>query len=79
MRVHQGGELPIASRNLGRNIGMGYNYFKVLVKVLSPKDHKPAEIVDIIRKGNQQVVLLCMHHFQFFASLRPTLSLESLL
>lgn len=28
-----GHELPIASRRAGRSIGMGYNYFKVTLKV----------------------------------------------
>lgn len=28
-----GGELPIAARNAGRSIGMGYNYFKVTLRV----------------------------------------------
>lgn len=31
-----GSELPIASRNAGRAIGMGYNYFKVTIRVNSP-------------------------------------------
>ena len=28
-----GSELPIAARNAGRSIGMGYNYFKVTLRV----------------------------------------------
>lgn len=28
-----GNELPIAARRAGRSIGMGYNYFKVTLKV----------------------------------------------
>ena len=51
-----GPELPIACRNFGRNIGMGYNYFKVILKVLAPETHAPAEMIDVIRKANQQVI-----------------------
>jgi hypothetical protein len=29
-------KLPIHSRNLGNNIGMFYNYFKVILKILKP-------------------------------------------
>lgn len=50
-----GPELPIACRNLGRTIGMGYNYFKVILKVLAPETQAPAEMIDVIRKTNQQV------------------------
>ncbi len=28
-----GNELPIAARRAGRSIGMGYNYFKVTIRV----------------------------------------------
>ena len=31
-----GSELPIAARRAGRSIGMGYNYFKVTLRVRSP-------------------------------------------
>ena len=53
-----GPELPIACRNFGRNIGMGYNYFKVILKVLAPETQAPAEVIDMIRKTNQQVPYL---------------------
>lgn len=32
-----GNQLPIACRNLGRSIGMGYNYFKVVLKLFAPQ------------------------------------------
>ena len=31
-----GSELPIAARNAGRSLGMGYNYFKVTLRVRDP-------------------------------------------
>jgi len=46
-----GNQLPIACRNFGRNIGMGYNYFKVVLRLLAPETEKPAEIFDLIRKS----------------------------
>ena len=46
-----GNQLPTACRNFGRNIGMGYNYFKVVLRLLSPETERPAEIVDLIRKS----------------------------
>ena len=55
MAFRLGSELPIACRNLGRNIGMGYNYFKVILKVLAPETQAPAEVIDVMRKTNQQV------------------------
>ncbi|KAL4459377.1 hypothetical protein ABPG74_017990 [Tetrahymena malaccensis] len=53
-----GNQLPIACRNFGRQIGMGYNYFKVILKLLAPQNEKPAEIVDIMRKTEQQSIAL---------------------
>ena len=32
-----GSELPVACKKFGRKVGMGYNYFKVILKVLSPQ------------------------------------------
>jgi len=49
-----GPELPVAARLLGNRIGMGFNYFKVILKVLSRQSQTPAEIVDVYRKTNQQ-------------------------
>lgn len=46
-----GNQLPVACRNFGRNIGMGYNYFKVVLRLLAPETEKPAEIFDLIRKS----------------------------
>jgi len=31
-----GAKLPVASREAGRSIGMAYNYFKVVLKVINP-------------------------------------------
>lgn len=31
-----GSHLPIASRNAGRSLGMGFNYFKVALKFFTP-------------------------------------------
>ncbi len=45
-----GMNLPVACRGLGRHIGMGYNYFKVVVKLLAPSSETPAEIVEVFRK-----------------------------
>lgn len=53
-----GPELPKASRKLGRNIGMGYNYFKVILKLMAPQTEIPAEMMDIVRKTNQQITSL---------------------
>ena len=30
-------ELPLACRTFGQNIGLGYRYFKVILKVMKPK------------------------------------------
>lgn len=53
-----GPELPKASRRLGRSIGMGYNYFKVILKLMAPQTEIPAEMMDIVRKTNQQITSL---------------------
>lgn len=53
-----GSELPKASRKLGRKIGLGYHYFKVILKVLAPQTEVPAEMMDVLRKTNQQIVSL---------------------
>jgi hypothetical protein len=34
-----GSELPVASRNAGRAIGMGYNYFKVTIRARANFSH----------------------------------------
>ncbi len=37
---------------------MGYNYFKVLLKLLTPQTQQPGETMDVFRKANQQVMRL---------------------
>jgi len=54
-KVQIGRELPKASRRLGQSFGMGYNYFKVLLKLLTPQTQQPGETMDVFRKANQQV------------------------
>jgi len=49
-----GRELPKASRRLGQSFGMGYNYFKVLLRLLTPETQQPGETMDVFRKANQQ-------------------------
>ena len=45
--------LPLASRNAGRSIGMGYNYFKVTLKFFTPEAEHANQIVNQYRKGSQ--------------------------
>ncbi len=35
MAFRLGKELPLASRKLGRKVGMGYNYFKVVLRLMA--------------------------------------------
>ena len=49
-----GPKLPIASRNAGQAIGMGYNYFKVTLKYFTPEAKEANNIVSQYRKGSQQ-------------------------
>ncbi|TNV73898.1 hypothetical protein FGO68_gene6667 [Halteria grandinella] len=49
-----GTELPIASRNAGRAIGMGYNYFKVTIRFFTPESKQANEIISQFRKTSQQ-------------------------
>ena len=44
--------LPIASRNAGRAIGMGYNYFKVTLRFFTPEAEHANQIVNQYRKGS---------------------------
>ena len=46
--------LPLASRNAGRAIGMGYNYFKVTLRFFTPEAEHANQIVNQYRKGSQQ-------------------------
>ena len=46
--------LPIASRNAGRAMGMGYNYFKLTLRFFTPEAEQANQIVNQYRKGSQQ-------------------------
>jgi len=43
-----------AARQTGINLGMGYNYFKVVVKFLTPESEQANRIIAEFRKGSQQ-------------------------
>ena len=45
-------KLPLVSRNAGRSIGMGFNYFKVMLRVMTPRAEEANEIVSQYRKGS---------------------------
>ena len=46
-----GPKLPIASRKMGQNIGLGYQIFKALMKVNLPTDIiKSNEIIKLMRR-----------------------------
>ena len=47
-------KLPLVSRNAGRAIGMGFNYFKVMLKIMTPTADEANQIVTQYRKGSQQ-------------------------
>ena len=49
-----GSQLPVASRNAGRALGMGFNYFKVALKFFTPSSEEANKIVSQYRKGSQQ-------------------------
>ena len=38
--------LPIASRNAGRSIGMGYNYFKVTLRFFTPEAEQANQMIN---------------------------------
>ena len=40
-----GSQLPVASRNAGRALGMGFNYFKVALKFFTPQSEEANKIV----------------------------------
>ena len=50
-----GNRLPIAARKMGNLIGMTYNYFRVLVKVMSPEEETAMKMLSVYRKSSQQV------------------------
>jgi hypothetical protein len=47
-----GNQLPVASRNAGRAMGMGFNYFKVALKFFTPNSEEANQIVSQYRKGS---------------------------
>ena len=49
-----GPKIAISSKNAGRSLGMSYNYFKVLLKVFTPKAEQANKIIGEFRKGSQQ-------------------------
>ncbi len=45
-----GKELPVACRQMGQSVGMGYNYFKVILRFMAPRDnHQSAKLFDVYR------------------------------
>ena len=44
MAFSLGPKLPIVARNAGRTIGMWFNYFKVMIRVLTP-DAEEANLI----------------------------------
>lgn len=40
-----GSQLPVASRNAGRTLGMGFNYFKVALRFFTPSSEEANKIV----------------------------------
>ena len=49
-----GSQLPVAARNAGRALGMGFNYFKIALKFFTPSSEDANKIVSQYRKGSQQ-------------------------
>jgi len=45
-------KLPIVARNAGRTIGMWFNYFKIMIKVMTPEDEQANLILSQYRKGS---------------------------
>lgn len=54
--IRLGKLLPVAARQLGNTIGMGYVYFKVIIRNLRPKNEIGMELLNIARKASQQVI-----------------------
>lgn len=44
-----GGELPRATLQTGRRMGMTYNYFKILLKHLTPRSYEGVDLVRSLR------------------------------
>lgn len=53
MAFSLGPKLPLVSRNAGRTIGMWFNYFKVMIKVMTPKAEEANMILSQYRKSSQ--------------------------
>ena len=51
----KGKDLPKAARKMGNRTGMAYNYFRVMIKELRPREHHLAQISSLARKSEQQV------------------------
>ena len=49
-----GRQLPVASRNAGRSLGMGFNYLKVGLRFFAPSSDEANQILNQFRKGSQQ-------------------------
>lgn len=49
-----GSELPIAARHTGRQIGMMYNYMKILLKHITPRSNATVDLVRKMRQTGQQ-------------------------
>ena len=62
-----GPKIAISSRNAGRSLGMGYNYFKVLLAVFTPKAEQANLIIGEFRKGSQQAHAV-LREFKFNVS-----------
>lgn len=49
-----GPELNVAARRAGQSFGMGYNYFKVILKFVTPESEQANKIISEFRRGSQQ-------------------------
>jgi hypothetical protein len=49
-----GKELPKVCRRTGRSIGMGYNYLKVTLKLITPESDSTVDLVRKMRQSTQQ-------------------------
>mmetsp|Transcript_8093 Transcript_8093/g.15911 ORF Transcript_8093/g.15911 Transcript_8093/m.15911 type:complete len:146 (+) Transcript_8093:4234-4671(+) len=49
-----GKELPKACRRTGRSIGMGYNYVKTMLRIITPESDNTVELVRKMRQSSQQ-------------------------
>lgn len=49
-----GPRLPMVARHAGRSMGMGFNYFKILLKLMTPQAEEANLILSQYRQGSQQ-------------------------